>query len=383
MEVIAEALDIDTQAVYLDEKGNGGMSLVRVSGIERSALPAVIRSGSAFAAWLRGGSGPESIEGFFGSAGELTESEMRMQDAFAEAGLGSVCPLRFGGETIGFYLFSTAGCGECPPGKVHEAVRLMASLAAASMAAGLITDETGRGAVDRERALELEFRAVRNAVLERTAAELDTALGVLKSGLWSIGEGEDSVILEMARDAAVHLEARVRELVSLGGIERGDSDLALVEVDVAEVVEDVTREMIADFERRELVLDTRNLAEGRTIRADRGRMEYVIRSMVEEIAPAAPRGARVEITISTAGEGPSGEDGPWLVVRVSGGGTLERDDALEAVLDSIAAGRGGTTGPPPDSGLTLSGYILQSHGGILVPPGDDPGAVTAYLPLGY
>jgi hypothetical protein len=180
----------------------------------------------------------------------------------------------------------------------------------------------------------------------------------------------------------VRLGARIRELISLSGIEPDGPLSGLTEVDMADVIEDVTREMIADFERRELTVSVEDRSGGMTIRADRGKLEYVVRSIVEKITLSVGRGSAVEIVWSVVSEGPGGEDGPWLVLRVSGG-EESGGDAIDAILDSLAAEYKGSPGPPADSGLTLSGYILESLGGRLFAGDDDPGAVSAWLPLGY
>lgn len=385
LQIISDSLGVGYHAAYLDEKGSGELRLLHGGTVEEGVLPGSLRTGSSFVAWLGRSGSPEMMESFFGSSGELTESELNVQDAFVRAGTGSACALKFCGEIIGIYVFASDPCEGCRTEDLHAAIGLMVAITSAAAASQLISDETGHGAADRERVRDMEFRAVRNAVLEKTAVDLETSLGVLKSGLWSIDPGADdgSVMIDMARDAAVRLGARVRELISLSGIEPAGSDLELAEVDLADVVEDVTREMIADFERRELIVAVEDRAGGRTVRADQGKLEYVVRSIIEKVTFSAVRGSNVDIAWAVVDEGPDGEDGPWFVLRVCGGGRENRDDAIEAILDSLAAEQGATAGPPADSGLTLSAYILESHGGRLVTEGEEPGAVSAWLPMGY
>jgi len=380
----AGGLGVERHALYLDEKGNGELELVHGGALEPDTLPRKIGAGSAFVLWLARSGSPEVMESFFCSPGELTESELNAQDAFVRAGTGSACALKFCGEVIGLYVFSSGPAEGCPAEEMRSAIGLMATITAVAVAGQLISDDSGRGAEAREKRRDMEFRAVRNAVLERTADDLETSLGVLKSGLWSMDPGDDSgrVMIDMARDAAARLGARIRELISLSGIEPAGQRLGLAEVDMADVVEDVTRGMITDFERRELTVSVEDRAGGKTIRADRGKLEYVVRSIVERIALSAGVGSAIEIVWSAVDEGPGGEDGPWLVLRVSGGEEVE-EDAIDAILDSLAAEYEGVSGPPADSGLTLSGYIIESFGGRLLTGDDDPGAVSAWLPLGY
>ena len=109
MRYAGEALGIERQVIYLDEKGSGEMNLICSGGIVGGSLPRMIGAGSAFAVWLLRGQEPGIIESFFGSAGELAGSELKMRDAFAEAEIDSARALRFGGETIGLYLFASGG----------------------------------------------------------------------------------------------------------------------------------------------------------------------------------------------------------------------------------------------------------------------------------
>jgi hypothetical protein len=384
LRAVAGGLCVGRHALYLDEKGNGHLELMHGGTVDPGTLPRTIDAGSTFVDWLGRSGSPEVMESFFCSPGELTGSELDAQDAFVRAGTGSACALKFCGEVIGLYVFSSDLPKGCPAEDMRLAIGLMAGITSVAVAGRLISDDSGRGAEALEKKRDMEFRAVRNAVLEKTAADLETSLGVLKSGLWSMDPGDDSghVMIDMARDAAVRLGARIRELISLSGIEPDGPLSGLTEVDMADVIEDVTREMIADFERRELTVSVEDRSGGMTIRADRGKLEYVVRSIVEKITLSVGRGSAVEIVWSVVSEGPGGEDGPWLVLRVSGG-EESGGDAIDAILDSLAAEYKGSPGPPADSGLTLSGYILESLGGRLFAGDDDPGAVSAWLPLGY
>ncbi len=383
LRIISSEIGIKCHAVYLDETGGGELRLMQSGDVQPETLPLTINAGSAFAEWLGRTSSPELMEGFFSSPGGLTESELNARDGFVRAGTGSACALKFGGQVIGIYVFDGEKGDGNGPGVIHPAICILAGITAASIASQLISSDSGRDAAALEKAREREFRTVRNAVLEKTAADLETSLGVLKSGLWSIDPGDSSVMIDMARDAAVSLGARVRELVALSAIEPAGGDVEIEEVDAADIIEDVTREMIADFERRELTLSVDDRSGGRKLRIDPGKLAYVVRSVMENILHSAERGSTMEIVTSLLTEGADGWDGPWLVIRMSGGTGAETDDAIEAMLDSLASAQDHESGPPADSGLTLSKFILESHGGRLDTDDDEPGCYSAWLPLGY
>ena len=360
LDVITESLGIGCHAVYLDEAGTGDLKLLRDCGTEPGTLPESISAGSAFVEWLGRSGSPKIMESFFSSSGELMESELSVQDAFVSAGTGSACAMKFGGEVMGLYVFASGSVEEYRIEDMHAAVGLMTGIAAAAVASQLISMEAGKG------------------------ADLETSLGVLKSGLWSIDPDpeSDSVMIDMARDAAIRLGAKVGELISLSGIEPVGSDLDLEEVDMADIVEAVTREMIADFERKEQVVAVEDRTGGRMLRADSGKLVYVVRSVIDHVMQSTDRGGTVSIAWSASDIGPEENDGPWFVLRVSGNGR-PGGDAIEAILDSLAAEHGEATGPPADSGLTLSEYILRSHGGRLVTDEEDAGDISVWLPLGY
>lgn len=385
LRIISSELSIKCHAVYLDETGGGELRLMQSGDVQPETLPLTINAGSAFAEWLGRTSAPELMEGFFSSPGELTESELNARDGFVRAGTGSACALKFGGQVIGIYVFDGEKGDGNGPGVIHPAICILAGITAASIASQLISSDSGRDAAALEKNREREFRTVRNAVLEKTAADLETSLGVLKSGLWSIDPEPDegSVMIDMARDASVSLGARVRELVALSAIEPAGQDIVIEEIEPADIIEDVTREMIADFERKDLTLLVDDRSGGRKLRLDPGKLAYVVRSVMENILHSAERGSAVEIVTSFLTEGPDGWDGPWLVLRMSGVAGVETDDAIEAMLDSLASAQDHEAGPPANSGLTLSEFILESHGGRLETDDDDPGCYTAWLPMGY
>jgi hypothetical protein len=384
LDILSEDLGITCHAAYLDEAGNGDLRLVRGHGVGDAPFPRSLPAGSAFVRWLGRSGSPEIIESFFRSAGDLTESELDVQDALAEAGAGSACAFRFGGEVIGIYVFAS-GLGEgFPIEEARTAVGLMTGITSSVVAGQLISAETGKSGEYRERTRVSEFRAVRSAVLKRTATDLETSLGVLMSGLWSMDpdSGGDPVMVEMARDAAVSLGARVAELISLSRIEPTVPDDELVQVDMADVVEDVTREMIADFERKGLVVSIEDQAGGRILRSDPGKLAYVVRSALDHVTHTAGRGSAVDIAWSVKDEGPDGDEGTWFKLRVSGSGSCE-EDAIDSMLDSLAAEHGEAVGPMSDSGLTLSEYILGSFGGRLTRSGGYSGDISIWLPIGY
>ncbi len=384
LQIVTDNLGIERHAVYLDETGNGELKLLHGGRMEEGILPESIYAGCSFVEWLGRTSSPGIVEGFFGSPGQLTESELDLQDGFVRAGTGSACSLRFGGEIIGIYVFASDQGEGHDVEALHYAIGLLTGITSAAVASQLISSDSGRDAAARERTREMEFRAVRNAVLERTAADLETSLGVLKSGLWSIDPEPDggSVMIDMARDAAVSLGVKVRELISLSGIEPAGRDIEFEGIDPADIVEDVTREMIADFERRDLTLAVEDRSGGRKLRIDPGKLAYVVRSVLDNLVHSAERGGAMEIAWSVVDEGPEGDSGRWFVLRVNGTARAG-GDAIETMLDSLAAEYDEAAGPPADSGLTLSEYILESHGGRLEIDDDDPGCISVWLPLGY
>jgi hypothetical protein len=383
-DILSGSLGIERHALYLDEGGTGDLALIRFGGIEANRLPRSICAGSAFVSWLGRSWLPRAIDDFFRSSSRLTETEMEVQDSFVRSSIGSACALRFGGEIMGLYSFSSLRKDGIDLEEMHATIGMLTGIASATVAGQLICAESGSSSMIREKNLEKEFKAVRSAVLEKTASDLATSLGVLKSGLWSINiEPEDgSVMVDMARDAAARLEAKIGELVSLGGIDWGRDDVMLEQIEVGEIVEDVTREMIAPFEKKELTLSVRNGAGGRKLRAERGRFTYILRSVIEHIVHSSATGSKVEIAWSVSNPGPEAEERPFFEIYVAGGRKSKDDDPLEAVLDSIVSGSGDEAGPPVDSGLTLSEYILESYGGRLIHD-DDGSGISIRLPLDY
>jgi hypothetical protein len=72
-----------------------------------------------------------------------------------------------------------------------------------------------------------------------------------------------------------------------------------------------------------------------------------------------------------------------MALSISASVAGQEDDAIEAMLDSIASQQDADAGPPADSGLTLSKYMVESSGGLFLHEDDAPGSISAWIPLDW
>jgi hypothetical protein len=238
-----------------------------------------------------------------------------------------------------------------------------------------------------------DFTGARREAIERTAEELETSLGVLKSGLWSIdsGPGDGSAMMvDMARDAASRIGSRLKELVALSGMEEPDETGALDVVDLADLVEDTTRGMIADFEKRGVAVSIEDLSGGRSLRTDPERLRIALRSVLEDALSRLCPGGTVNIAWRASEAGPAAHGGPegvpcgpWMVLEVRSEAAVTDTDGIDAVLESIAAADPGYAGGMLQSCLVLPKHIVRSLGGLWTELGGGREGISIWLPLGY
>ena len=210
--------------------------------------------------------------------------------------------------------------------------------------------------------------------------ELRTPLAGLTAVLENLADGvvpSDEVHLEAAVGQARRLSALVSDLLDLSRVDAGVTALGLVEVPVAELLDEV----VADLVPTGRGVSFRVHADPElTVRADRARLRQLLTNLLDNAVRHSPERGAVRVTADVAGD-------RWhLEVADAGPGVApaDRERAFERFgtlgSDPGAAGGGGT-----GLGLAIARWVAVLHGGtvrFVDPPAGTSGAVVrADLPL--
>jgi signal transduction histidine kinase len=238
-----------------------------------------------------------------------------------------------------------------------------------------------------------EFSGAKRDLVAAVVQDIRMPLAFLKSALWSLDpdQASESVLVDMAKDAAVRLESKIEYVLSLSDIEPGARDFEMESAEVSSIVEDILREKLPELEEKQVRVDLDDRARFRKALIDPGKIAIAIRSLIDNAVQAVERDGTVAVTIRVSEEPPGKEDGVDMDdSSASAGGEADprrnrparsadassylvidvRDDGI-ANLDRFG------------SGLVISRKVVSGHGGMLLCK-SDPGRFaqfSVWIPL--
>lgn len=202
-------------------------------------------------------------------------------------------------------------------------------------------------------AIEAQRRFAGNA-----GHQLRTPLSVIKTWIGIAGRTSDEVqlkdALEAADQAASEAERVIAQLFVLGRIDAGAAARTEpVEMDLAVIVRDVTRERVPAALTAGIDLGYEGCSEGVVIRGDRVLVEELILNLIDNAIRHAGAGSTATVSVS------DGAEEAVLTVRDDGPGIAadQREVALQRF--SPLATRNGGAG----LGLSIAEEIARVHGG--------------------
>lgn len=368
MMTLAGRLGICRMALFRRDARSGGFDLFYALGVPQGRLPDRFEADSAFVSRLRHGLFPAALEDVSRAARESGAGCEVSPAALAANGLRHVCAASDPAGIQGVVLLGPKvdGSGFTLPDV--ELLRTMTPILAAVLRKADPCRSTGVSDLKKD-------------FIARTARELETPLAVLKSSLWSLDTGSagDALLVDMARDAALRLQDRIEQIVALSGMDAGGRSLELQRTEFSQLIEDVCRGMIPEFEEREITVRIDDDSGRREVLLDRPMMNIVLGGILDAALAAAGRGGRMEIDLGVD------EEGSWLVMLTRcfrrdapKGGGEPPDEARRRAATPVAPGE-----RAHGSGLALPQLIVAEHGGRLDSRtrGDGEICFTIRLPL--
>jgi len=163
-------------------------------------------------------------------------------------------------------------------------------------------------------------------------------------------------------------------LMDIAEAETGTMKLALANVNLAELIKEVT-DLYEHVAEEAKVCVTTNVPQNISLRADRARLRQVVANLVDNAIKYTPRGGRVEI------EAAQGERQAVLLVRDTGVGIPIEE--LPRIWDRLYRGDKSRSQRGLGLGLSLVKAVVQAHQGRVEASANPGGGsiVTLYLPL--
>jgi signal transduction histidine kinase len=155
---------------------------------------------------------------------------------------------------------------------------------------------------------------------------------------------------EIVREHGHRMNASLGELLEAARIETGQVALALADVDVRELADDVRRGFDPIVRERGLAVNVGGTAR---LLGDRDKLRRVLENLIGNAVKYTPRGGRVEVALATTAEDVE------VVVRDDGPGIPA--DLLPRIFERYVRGTEGHSGT--GLGLSIARNLVRLHGG--------------------
>jgi signal transduction histidine kinase len=387
MMTLAGQLGLGRISFYV-KNGRGGFDLYHALGMPVTLAPQRFNAESAFVHWIHRSVCPALIEEYYSAAGCECGDEQR--EALERSGLDYACMIGGRDESVGCVLFGRKLSNDGFTVFDVELMRMIMQVAAIALRNAFLY----QAALGAKTELE-SFAKVKREFISHTSHELRTPLTILKSSLWSFDSAEpgDAVLIEMARDAVMRMQDKVEQVLSLNEMDLSGRSFDLQPNELSQIVEDICREMIPEFEEREITVRVDDRARSREAMIDPAKMKIALRSMIDNAVASVERGGFIGIGIHVSHEPPGDGDGveiaqrplpqagkdapesvlrshlrgPWIVVRIGDNGRGIPSDEIGSICEPFQRASNSALSQVRGLGLGLSvsQRIVAGHGGRL------------------
>lgn len=243
----------------------------------------------------------------------------------------------------------------------------------AQMAAG---DLSARAGIEREDefgllaksfnlmadSIEAKVDALRRFVAD-AAHQLHTPLTALRINLEMIDDQHASRALERVEQ----MDDLTRSLLNLSQLAAIESEIQFDEVDLVELLQEITEPYASRAEQADLSFDQEILSETAIIKGDAAQLANLIQNLLDNAIKFTPPGGQVHVKLNAL------DDGVELTVADTGIG-IPKDD-IPHLFSRFHRGRNASTYPGSGLGLAIVKAIADQHGARIFVESDPNGTV--------
>ena len=210
----------------------------------------------------------------------------------------------------------------------------------------------------------------RRDLIATVSHELRTPAAALRALLENLADGvtpADTHALDSALRQAERLSDLLTDLLALSRLDAGLADLALAEVDVAELLAEVRDELSATGRpiRTEIDIEPADLV----VRAEPARLRQAVSNLLDNAARHTPAGTSVALIAWADGS-------TWHLDVTDEGPGIDPADR-ERIFERFGTASAGGTG----LGLAITRWVAELHGGTIIALDPEPGRSGARLRL--
>lgn len=209
--------------------------------------------------------------------------------------------------------------------------------------------------IEKERKLEV----MRKEFISGVSHELKTPLSIIKSYAEGIkdcvSKDKEDYYIDVIMDESVKMEGLVRDMLDLSKLESQSISLDVASFDIHEMVDSVRVKLNYLSEEKGIEVNLKHADEGLFVKADKGRIEQVLKNLVSNAILYTGKGGYVEINLLKVDN--------KVKVMVENYGEIIPEDKLDKIwdrfyrLDESRDRKTGGTG----LGLSIVKNILQLH----------------------
>jgi K+-sensing histidine kinase KdpD len=237
----------------------------------------------------------------------------------------------------------------------------------AEFVAVLADREQLRHEADRLAVME-QVDAQRSALLRSVSHDLRTPLASIRAVASDLRAGADHAppvrdeLLGLVCDEAERLDRIVANLLSLSRIEAGAFQPDRQAVDLAELVQDVSRRLARLFDDDDVRLTCQLDTALPLVDVDYVQVDQVLSNLLENAARFAPPGSAVQLSAESTGVSGSAAPTGTVRVKISDEGPGIDASELDHIFEPLRTGRASTSS---GVGLALCKAIVEAHGGMI------------------
>ena len=338
---IAGQLGLRRIAFFLRLERSDSLELYHSIGMGPNTFIPAFQVGMSFIDCLSGEDGVVMIDDFLKSPVSRQDENRAAVEELAEWKFSYACGLKESDQLVGILVFSNRVSGGGFTEFERELLMMMSKIAAITIRNAFLYQSVLQSRVELE-----NFSRMKKEFINHTSHELRTPITVLRSSLWSVeAEGDDAVLVEMAKESVLRLEEKVETILTLNDLDMNGDFIEPMVVEISGLVISACREFSEKLEKREIILDISNGIGERYISVDPSRLSLVILSLLDNAVSAVDCKGCITVKMTESTSAPDDSSGKEIMAWESGHGHLpdipgEKDARSWVVIQVMDDGRG-------------------------------------------
>jgi signal transduction histidine kinase len=371
-------------AFFLRLEKSDRLELYHSIGLGSSAVIPAFQVDMRFIECLTGGDSIVILEDFLKSSGNVQDEDRAAVKELAEEGFSYACGLSESDQLVGMMVFSNRVNGDGFTEFERELLIMMSKIAAITIRNAFLYQSVIKSRSELE-----NFSRMKKEFINHTSHELRTPLTVLRSSLWSVeAEGDDAVLMEMARESVLRLEEKVEMILSLNDLDVNNDFIEPAVVEISSLVVSACREFSEELKNKEIIFNICNGIGERHISVDPSRIRMAILSILDNAVSAVDCKGSVDVKLTESLSAPDESSGieitawerghehlpdipgekdvvSWVVIRVLDDGRGIPENEIADIGKPFQRASNSVDGDVKGLGvgLSLAHKIVAAHGG--------------------